>query len=180
MGNSPRRSAERATAVLLAVVWATACLHCDRGSPEQQDRPASASQMTDAQARTLSRLMPEPRIINTHEHLMDHPQALAWLEETNRRVGIVSTALVASSRFTFYLDKSGFVDHHDNNEFLCRLAREHPEKKVVSIDFASTMTRAAPFCVAMTIEHAPKDKEAPRPASKPGASKRGAVPDHVP
>ena len=142
MGNSPRRSADRATAVLLAVVWATACLHCDRGSPERQDRPASASQapapasqMTDAQARTLSRLMPEPRIINTHEHLMDHPQALAWLEETNRRVGIVSTALVASSRFTFYLDKSGFVDHHDNNEFLCRLAREHPGRYYAFVTF---------------------------------------------
>ena len=142
MSNSPGRSAEPAAAVFVAVVLAAAGLHCDHGLPEKQDRPAPASralppalEMTDAQAGILSRLMPEPRIINTHEHLMDRPPALARLEETNRRVGIVSTALVASSRFTFYLDKSGFVDHHDNNEFLCRLAREHPGRYYAFVTF---------------------------------------------
>ena len=30
----------------------------------------------------------------------------------------------------------------------------HPEKKVTGIDFTSTTTRAAPFCVAMSVEEA--------------------------
>ena len=132
MRSSRRAPAIRTIAVFWAVALAAGCLHCDRAS---QDHPAPASKITDAQARILSRLMPEPRIINTHEHLMGHQRAVASLEETNRRVGIVSTALVASSRFTFYLDKSGFVDHHKNNEFLCRLARKHPGRYYAFVTF---------------------------------------------
>ncbi|MHC4611596.1 MAG: amidohydrolase family protein, partial [Planctomycetota bacterium] len=92
---------------------------------------------TEAQAKILARLLPNPQIVNAHEHLMDTRGggAKLKLEAANSRAGITSTALVASSRFTFYLGKRSFVEHHKNNEFLCRLAREDPGKYYAFVTF---------------------------------------------
>ena len=74
--------------------------------------------------------------MNTHEHLRHLPQALAKLEETNRRSGVVASGLVASSRYTFTLKQgTGFIEHHDNNEYLCRLAREYPGEYYAFVTF---------------------------------------------
>ena len=95
-----------------------------------------APEPTEAQAEILARLMPDPQIVNTHEHLMNRPLAVTKLETANRRAGMVATALVASSRYTFTLRKgTGFVDHHKNNEFLCRLARENPGRYHAFVTF---------------------------------------------
>ena len=57
--------------------------------------------------------------------------------------------------------------------FLTTWENPHPQKKVVSIDYLSTLTDAAPFCVAMTVgaafepagdeEAAPVEAEDPAP-----------------
>ncbi len=121
------------TSALLLTTLAVANLRCDRASPA--GGASGPHPFTDAQARIVAGLMPDPGIINTHEHLMDHRQALAKLAEVNRRVGIASTVLVGSSRYTFYLDESGFVDHHRNNDYLCRLAREKPGEYYAWVTF---------------------------------------------
>jgi WD40 repeat protein/tRNA A-37 threonylcarbamoyl transferase component Bud32 len=45
----------------------------------------------------------------------------------------------------------------------------HPDKKLSSIDYISAMTRAAPFCLAITVEGPAADQR--QPASKPAAEK---------
>jgi hypothetical protein len=56
----------------------------------------------------------------------------------------------------------------------------HPDKIVAQIDCVSTMTRAGPFCVAMTVEGAvgaaPESEDAP-PASLPEESRSGQDPE---
>ncbi|MCP4247834.1 MAG: amidohydrolase family protein [bacterium] len=80
--------------------------------------------------------MPDPRIVNVHEHLMDNQRAWADLESVNRRTGVAATVLVASPRYTFTLRKgTGFVNHHENNAFLCRVAREHPGRYFAYVTF---------------------------------------------
>jgi WD40 repeat protein/tRNA A-37 threonylcarbamoyl transferase component Bud32/peroxiredoxin len=53
--------------------------------------------------------------------------------------------------------------------YLCMWQNPHPEKRIVSIDFVSANTAAAPFCVAMTVEEpvaAKGDQALPPPAPK--------------
>ena len=111
--------------------WAT-------GGPQRSHRHPNGPQPlcdrltqspTPAQKQLLSLLLPNAQIVNTHEHLMQTAGegARLKLEAANRRSGVVSTALVASSLYTFTLQKGiGFIDHHKNNEYLCRLATLHP------------------------------------------------------
>ena len=81
------------------------------------------------EAELLAELLPDPRIVNTHEHLMGGENPLAKLDEANERTGVVTSVLVASSRYTFTLKKgTGFVEHHKNNEYLCGLARRDPSR----------------------------------------------------
>ena len=47
--------------------------------------------------------------------------------------------------------------------FLSTWENPHPDRPVVSIEFASALTKAAPFCVAMTVS----EPLHPRPAAKP-------------
>ena len=137
---APITQAIRAAIPLLAVLALTGCPDTNpepKDHRKQADRQQPAREkLTAAQAQVLSRLMPDPQIVNTHEHLWHVPIALAKLEETNHRTGVVSTALVASSRYTFTLRKgTGFVEHHDNNEYLCRLARQNPGEYYAFVTF---------------------------------------------
>jgi WD40 repeat protein/tRNA A-37 threonylcarbamoyl transferase component Bud32/peroxiredoxin len=49
--------------------------------------------------------------------------------------------------------------------YLSTWDNSHAEKRVLSIDFISANTFAAPFCVAMTVEEPAGDNEAPAPAT---------------
>ena len=125
MNRPTRIPAFRASLGVLAGLLLSTSVACERASPDSTSPPWC----TPAQAKLLSLLMPDPQIVNTHQHLMDTRGGLARLklEAVNRRVGVVSTALVGSSLWTFTLKKgTGFVEHHQNNEFLCQLAGENP------------------------------------------------------
>jgi len=80
--------------------------------------------------------MPDPRIVNAHEHLLESRRSLAKLDEVDARTGVSATALMASSRYTFTLAKgTGFIEHHRNNQYLCRLARENPGRYYAFVTF---------------------------------------------
>jgi len=105
---------------------------------EGQSSPPPSHRPTEAQAELLARLLPDPRIVNTHEHLRETrgDGARLKLDAANARSGVTASGLVASSRYTFTLRKgTGFVDHHDNNEYLCRIAREHPGRYYAFVTF---------------------------------------------
>jgi hypothetical protein len=54
--------------------------------------------------------------------------------------------------------------------YLTMWENPHPDRKVLSINYVSTLARSAPFCVAMTVEQAAMDKQAPKPGGRPDAS----------
>ena len=117
--------------------WRTAAKPPSPKRPAATLRPPDA-EPTPAQKQLLSLLLPNPQIVNTHEHLMQTAGegARLKLEAANRRSGVVSTALVASSLYTFTLQKGiGFIDHHKNNEYLCRLATLHPGEYYAFVTF---------------------------------------------
>ena len=58
--------------------------------------------------------------------------------------------------------------------FLTAWDNPRPDKKVVSIDLISASSRAAPFCVAMTIEQSGTDKGPSAPATAPAAAQKDA------
>ena len=131
---SPRQAALVVSAAFLFGNLACGCGPRDsRSQADETGRPDQTP--TSVQAEVLARLMPDPRIVNTHEHLLGTSKSVAKLEEASRRAGVTSTVLVGSARYTFYLDKSGFIDHHENNKYLCELARENPGKYHVLVTF---------------------------------------------
>ncbi|HUU82916.1 MAG TPA: amidohydrolase family protein [Phycisphaerae bacterium] len=140
MPSTPSHRTLRGVFLLLAAIGLIGCRQHDR-RPEDQgnrtdERQAIHQTLPDAQAGVLSRLMPDPRIVNTHEHLRGGANPLAKMAEADRRAGVAATALVASPRWTFTLQKgTGFEEHHENNEYLCRLARENPGRYYAFVTF---------------------------------------------
>ena len=98
-----------------------------------------------------------------------------WRNNDLRPVSCAEVAWIGRNAFTRRISKAVMVRLYSAN-----WDNLHPDKKVVSIDYISAMTAAAPFCVAMTVEQAPKDKEAPKPGGRPDASKEGAARGHGP
>lgn len=85
-------------------------------------------------AGTGPTLLPDPRIINVHEHLMKS-SLLAGYGRACEAVGIAATVFVGSSGYTLHGGRSGFDEHHINNEFLCSLARIDPQRVYAWITF---------------------------------------------
>jgi predicted TIM-barrel fold metal-dependent hydrolase len=116
---------------------AAGCRNEQPASPPQAEVSPATNEPQGSELPTITAddLLANPEIINAHEHLMDRDHILANLEKVNEEVGIVATALMGTSRFTFYLDKSSFIEYHENNEFLCKLARQNPGKYYAFVTF---------------------------------------------
>jgi len=95
-------------------------------SGQVEHEPADGAAHPSTPGRSPA-LLPHPRIINVHEHLMKS-SLLADYGWACEAVGIESTVFVGSPGYTLYGGHRGFDGHHENNRFLCELARLDPTR----------------------------------------------------